>query len=182
MFGMIGIALLVFFLGSIVFPSSTTPRSHIREAQARETGAELRSAIENYYAEYKRLPLVEGKDLVVDTHSSRLMRELIPTESQILTPNHSRRSILFFSDRKARGAHSAGIWRKDDGSLRLNDPWGRPYYVMLDGNYDNVIKVPDRAQTDEFEELFGSVGVWSFGPNGVLGAGNGRRNDDIFAY
>jgi type II secretory pathway pseudopilin PulG len=56
-----------------------------------------------------------------------------------------------------------------DAPVRLDDrgevidPWGNPYQIVLDANYDNVVTVPDSG--------YGSVPgagvvVWSYGPDG----------------
>jgi hypothetical protein len=56
-----------------------------------------------------------------------------------------------------------------------------PYYIKIDSNYDNTLKVPSRSQngSDE-EEIYTNVAVWCLGVDGKKGGS--PKSDDITAY
>jgi hypothetical protein len=51
------------------------------------------------------------------------------------------------------------------------DPWGSPYNVMIDGNYDNQLANPYTGDNPGGATLYLGVIAWSFGKNGALGGG-----------
>ncbi|MEM7010692.1 MAG: hypothetical protein AAF585_04330 [Verrucomicrobiota bacterium] len=137
----------------------------------------------NYRTEYRQFPPLrnEGADTKVITDGSDgLISALMAIPEAASASKLNKRGILFFSGKKAKTEIGFGIYF-DGSSHRLNDPWGNPFVIVYDSNYDNKIEVPDR-DGDGTQEIHANVAVWSYGPNGVPGKGEDRRNDDIYSY
>lgn len=167
---------------AFVFLPISTPQDP-RPAKARQTATGLRTALMNYYTEYKHFPQLQDEKVdtkVMTDGSSGLITALLAVPDADATEKLNRRRILFFSTKKARSKNSFGLYF-DGSSYRLNDPWGNPFVVVYDSNYDNKIEVPN-SDGNGTQEIHVPVAVWSYGPNGVPGKGEGRRNDDIYAY
>lgn len=182
---------IIAILMGILLPVGHQVNKQTRKTMALKTGTELRSAMMNYYSEYKRFPTGDvlkstsssgGGDIEVETDgSSGLVAGLIAMPDNDTAREINPRRILFFTTRKAKTPKSGGVWQ-DGSSVQLNDPWGTAYRVLWDANYDNVIKVPSRDGSGT-EDLYAGVAVWSYGPDKAEGKGEGSsKNDDIHAY
>lgn len=78
--------------------------------------------------------------------------------------NPSRTVFLTVKVAKANGANGRG---DSDGVYR--DPWGHPYMVSVDSDYDGKIRNPfwsGGKWSGEGQFLTAGVAVWSFGPDG----------------
>ncbi len=182
---------IIGILTSILLPTGHQIMKQMRKTEAQKTAVELRTAIMNYYSEYKRYPPVQGTtsggDTQVETSGQNgLIAGLMAAPDSSYTETINRRRILFFSSRKAKRPGMSGIYKEGSG-YALYDPFfdanGSPsnyFHVIFDSNYDNVIEVPDRTGSGT-EELFAGAAVWSYGPNGEAGSTKGK-NDDVFAY
>jgi hypothetical protein len=61
-------------------------------------------------------------------------------------------------------------------------PWGNPYQILIDGNYDNSLTNPYTANTGAGPAtLTQGVIAWSFGPDGVQGT-NFSASDDVISW
>ncbi len=87
----------------------------------------------------------------------------------VLNPQHN----TFLTIKTAKGYGANGV-SENDGIYR--DPWGRPYIVTVDLDYDNRVldpftKVPNgphpkATDLDNVRTIPGSVIAWSLGPDG----------------
>ncbi len=182
---------IIGILTSILLPAGHQVTKAMRKTEAQKTATELRTAVMNYYSEYKRYPPVAGAagtggDVTVETSGSNgLITGLMAAPGSTYTEEINRRRILFFSTRKAKRPGMAGVYPEGDG-YALYDPFFDPdnndnyYRVVFDANYDNVIQVADRSGSGT-EDLFAGAAVWSYGPNRVPGSTKGK-NDDVYAY
>ncbi|MEM1295849.1 MAG: type II secretion system protein [Verrucomicrobiota bacterium] len=184
---------IIGILTSILLPTGHQIMKQMRKTEAQKTAVELRTAIMNYYSEYKRYPPVSGSSgsggdtQVATSGANGLIAGLMAVPGNTFTETVNRRRILFFSSRKAKRPGMSGVYPEGSG-YALYDPFfdasstapGNYFQVIFDSNYDNVIQVPDRTGTGT-EDLFAGAAVWSYGPNGEPGSNKGK-NDDIFAY
>jgi hypothetical protein len=99
----------------------------------------------------------------------------------------------------AKRVNFAKVTRKTGGvdeELVYRDPWGNPYLVSLDLNYDNVSRNPQGggfnglsnpdAPTQDNWGYRAPVMVWSLGPdgqaNGTLAATAGVNKDNVLGW
>jgi len=175
------IALFVVVTG-IFIPLGYSHTGHPRDHHALRAATELRTAIMSYYSEYKVFPAVPGAtkdsfgDDVLDTRNNLLVEMLLGESGPATAIN--RRRIQFFSARSAKGPISPGLWKDPvTGRCHLLDPWGNPYFLMIDTNSDNTLHPPARPSGVGNEEIYTNVAVWSCGKDGRPGGG-----DDVSAY
>lgn len=175
---------IIGILTGIMLPVGHQVMKSMRKTQATKTATELRTALMNYYTEYKRFPALQtstSTDTEVKTdESTGLITALMAVPDSQHTKQFNRRGILFFSTKTAKSKDGPGVWGSGS-NYKLNDPWGMPYIVAYDSNYDNQIEVPSKVGGGK-EPLFASVAVWSWGPNAEEGKGKEKKNDDIYAF
>jgi len=157
----------------LVNPSSNSTRQAI---------SQLQYACDDYLEEYSILPL--GSTTTEDrTHSTSgktpnsLMNTLVGLEGAALENPKER---CFFEFKRSRG-NSGDLLR--DGLLRtedcaqLYDPWGNPYYVLLDYDGDRKLKDPHSGEIIEGNRAL----IWSLGPDGKSGTKKTNK-DNIYSW
>ena len=96
------------------------------------------------------------------------MDVLLPSDQERAPGGLSPRKISFCSFRSASpmggGKYRSGILMSDDGGGELFDPYGNPFRVVMDTDYDNRILSP--AFDPGAKYINQSVIVWSAGPDG----------------
>ena len=157
-----------------------------KKAKAAQAGTEVRSlatAIAAYQSLYGVFPCSVadaggGLDKTY-TNNSDIMMILLDVDGGV-NAGHARnpQKSVFLNGKMVTSAALPGI----GPDYNFRDPWGRPYVVTLDLNYDNhcndsyYAPVPSNGVT-------AAVMVWSFGPNGApfgpSGNAGARDNDDI---
>ena len=186
------IAVIAILIG-IAYPAFTSVMERARKTQAKNDLTQIVTAVNGYYTEYGKYPLTTGTDVTftgatAGTTSGSSNAALIDvlrdnTTSAVnaaTVTTWNPRGIVFIQPPLAKDQtgpksgikNSTGIWY---------DPWGSPYNVAIDGNYNNVVVAPtytDLATTYTTAaapnaDVGVPVGVisWAFGKNGVLGGG-----------
>ncbi|MCP5543874.1 MAG: hypothetical protein H7A49_08205 [Akkermansiaceae bacterium] len=80
--------------------------------------------------------------------------------------------MKFLSVREGEKNKNGLIYAEGSGSvIGLFDPWGGPYFVILDLDYDGEVTVPVGGGIT----LHRRVAVWSNGPDGKPGTGDDVR-------
>jgi hypothetical protein len=121
----------------------------------------LARAVKAFDMEYSRLPVPEHsrKDITVETDEA-FMAILLGTDGVDLNP----RGLIFYAGRQAKDG-LAGLLEVDPVlGPRLVDRWGRPYVLILDGDYDHTVIGPDG------NKISGGVICYSLGEDGVFDA------------
>ena len=148
-------------------PVSDTAPSKQTKAQrliAQSVAASLIQACESFYDDYSWLPsngerVTDSELTTAGDEKSDLMAVLVGLES---AREENPRGVAYFVAKKAVDDKN-GLKRTND-SAELFDPWGNPYHVILDYDYDEELRAPDGTT------VFGSkVYVWSPGPDGKHG-------------
>jgi hypothetical protein len=89
------------------------------------------------------------------------------------------RAIKFLNVKEGKNGKNGLIYSAAGTTVTgLVDPWGGAYYVMLDGNNDDTIKVKPVAAKAETTLRDRKVAVWSNGADCVNGVG-GKIGDDV---
>lgn len=162
--GAVAILLLAFFYIILInFPTLLEKPDHVR---AENTAYNLINSISAYFTEYRVHPIIDTKNDVEIESGSELMGILLGSGKQILPNGPNPRGIIFWSGSVARpmgnGRFRDGIQFDEGGSGVLVDPWGNPYQVHLDTNFDSQLENPKKPGTF----LSKSILVWSAGPDG----------------
>lgn len=188
-------------LAGLSIPTGDMVMKTMRKMEASKTATELRTAMMNYFSEYKRFPTLEesgGVQKMSDGHSdgdtevetsgdSGLISALMAEPDNQVAEKLNRRGVQFFSAAKAKQKPESqkgpgGLWKEGD-QYELFDPWGNYYHIMFDSNGNGVIKPPSKTDGSSGEELMAEVAVWSYGPDHEAGkGGNSKKNDDVYTY
>lgn len=123
------------------------------------------SAVKAYNIEYGKYPGLDRQGAFLDAESNAFLLRIL----RGLDPLRNPRKIVFFEAREIRPRglfkpSSAGGLDPKTGALL--DPWGNPYRIVIDADYDNVIANP---YSDD-PPLQTGVIVWSLGKDGKQGA------------
>ena len=145
---------IIAILAGLIFPALGTVRNNARKSKASSECQSLKAAITLYESEFSCWPtksassdgLVDGGDYV--------------TMCKILTGDNAKKMVFY----------EVGVGY--DESKGILDPWGRPYQVILDVNFDNqisssvaAISAVNSVNTRSGQNLRSRVAVYSFGVN-----------------
>jgi prepilin-type N-terminal cleavage/methylation domain-containing protein len=175
---------LIAILVGIGVPAFTSVMEQARKTQAKNEEQQIVAAVNAFYTDYGNYPLVTADTTLTGTS----------------TPSNGD---LFFTLRAVSGGANAGNVintraivfiqppvSKDQTNPRSGikssttdstwyDPWGKPYNVMIDGNYGNNLANPYADQPGGATLYLGVI-VWSFGKNGNLGGGPAASGPPAF--
>ncbi len=162
---------IIAILAGLSVPVIGRVMERARATEARAMVSDLQIAVTQYYSEYNRLPGETGNsDTQYNTISdTNLVAVLLGENTSIGSINNANpRRTAFIEPKYAKnvGASGQSTWagglveNEGDGP-QLVDPWGNPFYTLLDTNYDNLIDnpLPDTGPN----QLRRRVLVWSLG-------------------
>ena len=184
-FTMIGI------LAGIAYPTFISIMERARKIQAANEEQQIITAVNAYYTEYGKYPLAAADTIYgpAANPNADLFYSLRAVASGANVNNAiNTRAIVFISppDVKNPSQPKSGIGTTSSTGQYF-DPWGTPYNVEIDGNYDNQI-------TNPYSDIDGSAGAtplrsgvigWSYGSDRLLGTGgNGiyKDSDDVISW
>jgi len=126
----------------------------------------LISAVRQYHKEYGKWPQL-GSDVIHDQRyglknpNGLLMRVLAANEGPGNESHAGNPNRLDFLSMKAQGNPLSFL----DADGNAIDPWGSPYQLVFDGNYDASCVIPDSV----YGEISGEeIVAWSAGRDGIL--------------
>ena len=146
---------IIGILAGLVFPALGTVRNNAKKSKASTECMSLKSAIVMYESEFSCWPAsVSGSsDALVNGGDYLEM-------CKILTGKNSKKMVFY----------EVGVGY--DENKGILDPWGRPYQVILDVNFDNkisssvsAISAVNAVNNRSGQDLRSRVAVYSFGVN-----------------
>jgi prepilin-type N-terminal cleavage/methylation domain-containing protein len=151
---------IIAVLAGAGFAAGNAAIQKAKRTTAQATCVSLESAVNNFFTEYGSMPLDNlTADRTVDTTDLTLIRTLLGQEvgASALNP----RAIRFLQVREGKANKNGLIYGASGRDITgFFDPWGGPYFIALDGDYDERVTVTP---------VNGAAG----GSNRVL---NGRRS------
>jgi prepilin-type N-terminal cleavage/methylation domain-containing protein len=132
---------IIAILGAVAIPVGNKVMEGARKASAKNDCVQLVNAIKMYYTEYNRYPVTGGGagEGPFDTNR-QLMDVLMNNRNSPEVAELNPRGIAFFEPSKiAKEPKGHGFV---DGTRDFNDPWGTPYQVYIDVDYDEQVEVP----------------------------------------
>jgi hypothetical protein len=165
---------------------------------ARTDMSSIASAVGSYQTTYTLAPtpkpLPNNADLSIDYSFSETNSDVIAILMDfdgLANANHARNPQKHsFLNAKLKPGKQSGAISSDDYNYR--DPWGNPYIIAFDLDYDNKVWIPD-GRDRIFPQypipprgnppvgIPGSVLDWSMGPDGKAEnrAGNGSDREGV---
>jgi prepilin-type N-terminal cleavage/methylation domain-containing protein len=172
---------IIAVLAAAGFGAGAAAIQRAKKLTALNTCTAIELAVNNFYTEYGFMPKELNDDpptalnTVNDLDFLNVLLGLPETGS---TPLNTR-GIKFLTVKEGKARKNGLIYATNGTSVTgLYDPWGGPYYVMLDGNYDERIKVKTAASPAEATLNGRRVAVWSNGADCIRGVG-GKATDDV---
>lgn len=180
------ISIIIVLMG-LLFPAFRGVQDQAKKTQAKNDLTQIVTAVNAYYTEYGKYPLVAADTIYGPggTSSAALFNELRGLASATQNP----RLIVFISPSDVKdGTHPrSGIATQDAtvGTITVKtgefvDPWGSPYAVEIDGDYDNQI-TPNPYSNAGSSPLRSGVIAWSLGKNNTKEA-DFKISDDVISW
>jgi hypothetical protein len=164
------LAILTFVIVCVISAIRNDRPALRRRLSAQRHATALETAVNNFHTEYGKAPVTGGRDTLIRTDRDiDFLNTVLGLE---IGPNRlNPRSVKFLDAREGRNGRNGLVFTKDGKSITgLLDPWGGPYYVLLDLDGDGKIThdfPPGRKFT-----LDRRVAVWSLGRDGKIGGGD----------
>ena len=184
------IAIIAALLG-LAFPVFQGVLDRARKVQAKNDVTQIVTAVNAFYTEYGKYPLVTADTIygAGGTSSADLFYSLraVALGANALVngvPAVNSRAIVFISP--AEDTSQTNPKGKIGSTGQFCDPWGQPYKIAIDGNYDNQITNPYTADTGAGPgTLRQGVLAWSYGKDTKLGNngdGKYKNSDDVISW
>ncbi len=188
------IAIIAILVG-LLFPAFKAVQNQARQTQAKNDLTQIVNAVNAFYTDYGKYPLPTGTtgDFIYGPggnsnppSNAELFYTLRGVNEGTMNLNNAAnpRIIVFISPpyvkNETAGNRRSGV-SNTDGSYY--DPWGTPYDVKIDGNYDNQITTnPYTANTGAGPGTL-NIGViaWSLGTNQTQGT-DFSASDDVISW
>ena len=177
------IAIIAILIG-LLFPAFSAVQDQAKRTQAKNDLTQIVSAVNAYYTEYGKYPLVAA-DNVIYGAGGILNADLFYTLRAVASGANAAnvanpRKIVFISppDAKDQTNSRSGI-KTSDG--QWYDPWGTPYVIEIDGGYDNTVANPYTANAGASPLQIGVI-AWSLGAdqNGATAAASGDKKTGVY--
>jgi prepilin-type N-terminal cleavage/methylation domain-containing protein len=180
------IAVLLAFL----FPTFQGIQNSAKKTQAKNDLTQIVTAVNAYYTEYGKYPKTPGTPADT-TYGPTATNEQLFNELRSITPTDNPRGIVFLSPPDAKDATNprSGIAPASSASAgQYFDPWGKPYMIRIDTDYDNQVINPYSANAGS-APLRSGVIAWSFGKDGASQStstatdkNTGTNKDDVISW
>jgi prepilin-type N-terminal cleavage/methylation domain-containing protein len=188
------IAIIAILIG-LLFPAFRAVQDQAKRTQAKNDLTQIVTAVNAYYTEYGKYPLptTATSDYIYGPGGAATNDDLFYALRAVASGNingsdaANPRKIVFINPPYVKDPANprSGIGTPTGvGPGQYYDPWGTPYAVEIDGNYNNQIATnPYTADTGAGPGTLG-IGViaWSFGKDGTQGSANFNASDDVISW
>jgi len=167
---------IIAVLAAAGFSAGNAAIQKAKKITALSSCTAIETAVNNYFTEYGSMPDDGTGDVTVRTDTDiDFLKVLLGLE----TTNNTR-GIKFLSVKEGKSKKNGLIYSKAGNTVEgLYDPWGGPYYVMMDLDYDEQIMIPNTVK--DARTINGRrVAAWSLGADGV--DGGGKKTDDVITW
>src|SRR5947208_5242112 len=171
------IAIIAILIG-LLFPAFQAVQSQAKRTQAKNDLTQIVTAVNAYYTEYGKYPLVAADNTIYGPAGSLNDGLFYTLRAYAFGANAgdvaNPRKIVFISPPYVKDPANprAGIGTPTGtGPGQFFDPWGTPYAIEIDGDYNNQITTnPYTADTGAGPSPL-TIGVigWSFGADLLKG-------------
>lgn len=184
---MVVIAIIVVLAG-LLFPAAQSILDRAKKVQAKNDLTQIVTAVNAFYTEYGKYPLTPttpaDTNYGTSTTNDKLFNEL--RNSGSVTDN--TRGIVFMSPPNTKDATNprSGIAGTGSNAGQYFDPWGSPYFVKVDTDYDNQVDNPYNANAGAGPDKIRQGAIaWSVGKDGQIGNKNDKNftnSDDVISW
>ena len=173
---------IIAVLAGVGFSAGSSAIQKAKKTTCLAAAVSIESAVNNFYTEYGSMPSDGPLDKTDTKSDTNLLKVLLGLEPTTATTRLNPRGIKFLSAKEGKANKNGLIY--DTGGTDVTgmyDPWGGPYHVILDLDYDE--KVAPAPSAGGGVTLNGRrVAVWSNGADNTGLSGNtgpGKATDDV---
>jgi type II secretory pathway pseudopilin PulG len=177
---------IIIILMGMLFPAFRGVQDQAKKTQAKNDLTQIVTAVNAFYTEYGKYPVVTNDTPPATTGDLFYTLRAIAAGTANASDAANPRKIAFLSPPDARNQTNprAGI-KTTDG--QWYDPWGTPYKIAIDGDYDNQITPnPYGANNGAGESPLRQGAIaWSLGKDTQLGTGGNNiftNSDDVISW
>ena len=184
------IAIIAILIG-LMFPAFQGVRDQARRLQAKNDLIQVVTAVNAYFTEYGRYPLTPSTPADT-TYGDTITNDQLFNVLRAINPTENPRKVVFLSppDVKEAANPRSGISTASATVGQYFDPWGKPYLVRLDTDYDNQVRNPYAQNAGGAPFLRSGVIAWSFGKDNLsqsiaampVDKNVGTNKDDIISW
>lgn len=186
---------IIGILVGLLFPAFKAVQNQARSTQAKNDLTQIVNAVNAFYTEYGKYPLVTndttyGSTTLPNTDLFYTLRAVASGANAGSVANP--RQIVYISppDVKDPNSPRSGIGTAAANVGQYFDPWGIPYKVRIDGVYDNQLANPYSLNAGAAPNLQTGVIAWSFGtdtqsqslPGPASDKNSGTNSDDVISW
>src|SRR5437764_10116241 len=131
------IVIIVILLG-LAFPVFQGVLERAKKMQAKNDVTQIVTAVNAFYTEYGKYPLVTDDTPIANNSDLLYTLRAVALGANALVngvPAINTRQIVFISP--AEDTSQTNPKGKIGSTGQFCDPWGQPYKIAIDGNYDN---------------------------------------------
>ena len=175
------VIVIITILMGLAFPVFQTIQNQAKKTQAKNDVIQIVTAVNAFYTEYGRYPTTETTD-VNATYGTGNSSGPLFNELRGKTATLNTRQIVFISPPEDSTQPNPKGKIGSDG--QFYDPWGSPYSLRMDADYDNQVANPyggiGGAGANPIRQ---GVIAWSLGKDLTLGK-NGKftGSDDVISW
>lgn len=154
---------IIAVLAAAGFAGGTAAMNKARKVTAQAAATSLATAIEQFYTEYSALPDVGASAVVTNGATGVTLLNILAGLEPGPTIQNDRK-VRFLSLKEAKNNKDGLVFNSTGTAItNLFDPWGQPYYVSLDDDYDERIAVAPGNGIPTSNLNGRRVAVYSFG-------------------
>lgn len=141
---------IIIVLAAMSFGAANMAMNKARKVQALNDAKAIEMAIDGFFQEYSRFPAVSaGSDQIqtVGDAGVELLTVLLGKEEPGANMQNPRQ-IPFLTIKEGKGNKGGIIYGRGGGSATIQglyDPWGKPYFIMMDDDFDDQIQDPIKS-------------------------------------
>ena len=184
------VAIIALLIG-LAFPAFQGVQNQARKAQAKSDLVQIVTAVTAYYTEYGRYPVAPAPPADT-TFGATTTNAPLFNELRCVNAQQNPRGITFLSPPDAKDSTNprAGIGSAAASAGQYFDPWGKPYVVRIDTDYDNQVHNPYSQNAGGAPLLRTGVIAWSFGKDALSQSisaspadkNAGTNQDDVISW
>ena len=172
---------IIAVLAAAGFAAGNAAIQKARKLTCQASATALESAVNTFFTEYGSMPIDGSEDKETDTKTDVAMLKVLLGTDEDTTPPKNTRAVRFLSVKEGKGNKGGMMYQTGSSDpTGLFDPWGGPFYLMMDLDYDETIKVKTTSKNAKEKTLNGKrVAVWSLGADYKT---DKEINDDVMTW
>ncbi len=173
---------IIAVLAGAGFAAGNAAIQKAKKTTALATCTSIEAAVNQFFSEYGSMP---KDNLTTDTNLNTtsdldFLRVLLGKENAGATQLNTR-AIKFLSAKEGKADKNGLMYDASGNNVTgLYDPWGGPYQVMLDGDYDEKISVTPGGGSSK--TLNKRVAAWSNGADAAPTGTGGKTGDNVITW